>query len=84
MDDALEECPSGMTLEYSGDFGTEFYMECAECGDVERIEAESERSAEVDFCSFGWHHVRRPEPTVDKDAWVCPECWRQHTVGPLG
>jgi hypothetical protein len=81
MTDGLEECPQGLLLKFDGDFGMGFYMDCAECGDRETIEDESERSAQAEFLSDGWHHVRRPEPSVDKDAWVCPECWQLATAG---
>lgn len=84
MADGLEECPKGLTLGYSGDFGTAFYMDCAECGERGTLDDESnEESAEAEFRKDGWHHVRRPELSVDPDAWVCPECWEYAPEGNL-
>ena len=76
---ALETWPHSFPLEHEGRLDGVFEVDCAGCGTMNGLTADSRADAEDQFRHDGWHHVRRPnfDPTVDDtdDAWVCPDCW---------
>jgi hypothetical protein len=79
----LEPLPPHLTLRYSGDLTSEWWVDCAECARECNLEMDgaSWDEAEAAVFAMGWHLIQRPGPGNTDEAYVCDACY---TASPDG
>ena len=73
----VEPLPAPLALRYAGDLASEWWVDCAECGQELNMEMDGASFDEVEAAVFamGWHLIQRPGPGNTDEAYVCDACY---------